>query len=214
MFTLRGRKDGFRLLFPKEFLHEELVEKYTKILQDKHSFIYNPVDFLNETIQSVQVLGINEATIEQLQTGRGTYTRIEGREEQNKFMHTTSSVNYRSETNPINLVDKTLRVIFRHTLGFVNYFMIFENFFYQYERDTKYENIIPNLFVDILDNNGNVYSRLELIHPIMNGLDMLELNFTEPIAQSSTFQAEFKFSNIDFQFIENEDLDKNVITYI
>lgn len=213
MFTLRGRKDNFKLLLPKEFLHEDIVEKYSKILQEKHSFIYNPIDFLNETIQSIQVLGITEGTVEQLQPGHGTYSRVPGREAQNKFMHTASQVNYRSETNPVNLVDKTLRIMFRHTLGFVNYFMLFENFFYQYERDTKYENMMPNLFIDILDNNGNVYSRIELIHPIMNGLDMLDLNFTEPIAQSTTFQAEFKFSNIDFQFIE-DDKEKKITTYI
>ena len=85
MFTLRGRQDNFRLIFPKEFLCDEITEKYSKIITAKHSFITTPIDFLNETIQGIQVLGFNEGTVEQQQPGRGTYTNIKGRENQNRF---------------------------------------------------------------------------------------------------------------------------------
>lgn len=215
MFTLRGRQDYFRLNFPKEFIAKEIEEKYTKILQDKHSFITTPIDFINETIQSVEVLGFTDAVIAQQQTGRGTRASSSDRIMQNKFLHTSSDVNYRSEVNPINLIDKTLNVNFRHTLGFVNYFLLFENFFYQYQRDTKYENLIPNLFIDIMDNIGNIYSRIEIIHPVISGMDMLSLDFTQPLAQSQSFKIEFKFSNIDFQFIEDDkNVDNNIVTYI
>lgn len=215
MFTLRGRQDYFRLNFPKEFIAKEIEEKYTKILQDKHSFITTPIDFINETIQSVEVLGFTDAVIAQQQTGRGTRASSSDRIMQNKFLHTSSDVNYRSEVNPINLIDKTLNVNFRHTLGFVNYFLLFENFFYQYQRDTKYENLTPNLFIDIMDNIGNIYSRIEIIHPVISGMDMLSLDFTQPLAQSQSFKIEFKFSNIDFQFIENDkNVDNNIVTYI
>lgn len=213
MFTLRGRQDNFRLIFPKEFLVDEITEKYAEVLKKKHSFIYNPIDFLNETIQSVQVLGFTDATVEQLQTGRGTAARTTDRIPQNRFLHTSSQVNYRSETNPINLIDKTLNVTFRHTLGYVNYFMMFENFFHLYARDTSYDELIPNLFVDILDNMGNIYSRIEIIHPVISGIDMLDFNFTQPTAQSQTFKVEFKYSNLDFQFIE-DDKQNTIVTYL
>ena len=213
MFTLRGRQDNFRILLPKDFLCEEITEKYGKLLQSKHSYFYSPIDFLNETIRSVQVLGFTDATVEQMQIGRGTAASSASRIPQNKFPHTASAMNYRSETNPINLIDKTLNIEFRHTLGYVNYFMIFENFFYQYERDTKYNQLIPNLFIDIMDNNGNIYSRIEIIKPIINGIDMLDFNYDQPVAQSQTFKVEFKYSNLDFQFIE-DDSKYNIRTYI
>lgn len=213
MFSLRGRQDGFRLLLPKEFLCDEITEKYSNILQSKHSYIYSPIDFLNETIKSVQVLGFSNATIEQMQPGYGTSAANASRIPQNKFSHTASGMNYRSETNPVNLIDKTLNIEFRHTLGYVNYFMLFENFFWQYERDTKYEELIPNLFVDILDGAGNIYSRIEIMKPIINGIDMLDFNYDQPVAQSQTFKVEFKYSNIDFQFIDDE-TSREIITYI
>ena len=207
MFSLRGRQDGFRIRFPKEFICDEIVEKYTKVLTDKHSFITNPIDFLNETIQSVQVLGFSDATVQQQQTGRGTAT-INNRPNENRFLHTSSDTNYRSEKNPIALIDKTLNITFRHTLGYVNYFLLFENFFYIYMRDKKYENLIPNLFIDILDNSGNIYSRIEIIHPVIDSMDMLQFDYTQPVAASQTFMISFKYSNIDFQFIENDDSDE------
>ena len=215
MFTLRGRKDQFRLLFPKEFICDEIVEKYTNILKAKHSFITTPIDFLNETIQSVQVLGFNEGVVQQMQTNRGTYSSI-GRDKENNFLHTATDYNYRSEVSPIALIDKTLNVTFRHTLGFVNYFLIFENFFYQYQRDTGYDKLIPALYIDILDDIGNIYSRIEIQDPIISGIDMLDYNYTQPTAQSDTFKVEFKYSNFDFQFITDDEntIDKESLNLI
>ena len=33
-------------------------------------------------------------------------------------------------------------------------------------------------------------------------MDMLDLDMSQPIAQSQTFKIEFKYSNFDFEFIE------------
>ena len=65
MFTLKGRQDGFRLLLPKDFIPKQIEEKYAKILQESRSFIVKPIDFLNETIQKVQLLGFNDASMTQ-----------------------------------------------------------------------------------------------------------------------------------------------------
>ena len=57
MFGLKGRQDGFRLLFPKEFLVKEVEEKYGEIIKSKIGYFDNPIDFLNETIQTQQLNG-------------------------------------------------------------------------------------------------------------------------------------------------------------
>ena len=33
---------------------------------------------------------------------------------------------------------------------------------------------------------------------------MLDLNYTQPMAQSQTFKVEFKYNNLDYQFLEIE----------
>ena len=69
MLGLKGRQDKFRVRFPKEFLLEEVEEKYTKVLIEKHSFFVSPIEFLNESIQSIQILGFTGASMIQQQMG-------------------------------------------------------------------------------------------------------------------------------------------------
>lgn len=204
MFTLKGRQDLFKLTLPDNFIAEEINDKYAKIIQANKSYTYKPIDFLNETIQSVQVLGFNEGSVQQMQQGTGKPLIKDWRVEQNRFPHTAFEYNYRAEKNPLALLDHTLNIYFRHTLGFVNYFLMFENFWYQYSRDREYKEMPDNITIDIFNNIGEVYSQIIVMDPIINGIDMLDLNYNAPIAQSQTFKVEIKYSNIDFVFIDTE----------
>ena len=206
MFSLKGRQDGFRLLLPQEFICDEINDKYAKILQNQKSFFTKPIDFLNETIQSVQVLGFSDGTVNQPQPGIGHPLIDPNRVKQNKFLHTATDFTYRSEVNPLQLIDKTLNITFRHTLGFLNYFLLFENFWYLYSRDKQYKDISFTFNIDIINQNSQVYSKIVLYDPIIHGIDMLDLNYTKPVAESQTFTVIFKYSNIDYQFISTNDL--------
>lgn len=202
MFGLKGRQDGFRLLFPKEFLVPEIEEKYTKILAEKHGYYLTPIDFINESIQKVNVLGFQNATVQQQQSSRGEPTLNDNRVEQNKFLYAATDYNYRNGVSPISLTDRTFNVTFRHSLGYLNYFILFENFWYQFSRDMKYDNLIQQLYIDIINERGSIYSRIALYYPLINSMDMLDLDYSQPIAQSQTFNIEFKYSNFDFEFID------------
>ena len=205
MFTLKSKQDSFRIVLPKEFLAKEIVEKYEQILHKAHSFYASPIDFLNETIQGVEVLGITDATVLQQQSGRGNFATSPSTVEANKFMHTSTEFPYRSEVNPLQLIDKTLRIRFRHTLGYVNYFLLFENFFWMYQRDYKYKDMPEYIPIYLLDENMTAYAKIMIYHPIVSGLDMLTFDYTQPVAQSQTFNMEMKYGNIDFDFIEPEE---------
>ena len=39
-------------------------------------------------------------------------------------------------------------------------------------------------------------------------MDMLEFDYTQPVAQSQTFNIEFKYSNFDFEFISIDELQR------
>ena len=208
MFALKGRQDGFRLLFPKNFLVPEIEEKYTNVLKAKHGYYLTPIDFINESIQHVNVLGFQEGVMQQAQSYKGAQpTLYENRQKQNEFMYAASEFNYRSGVSPIALTDKTFSVTFRHSLGYLNYFILFENFWYLFSRDMKYEDMVQKLYVDILNERGEIYSRIALYYPMINGMDMLELDYTQPVAQSQTFNVEFKYSNFDFEFLDIENSD-------
>ncbi len=211
MFTLKGRKDGFRLLLPKKFICKEIEEKYSRILTSKNSFYITPIDFLNETIQKVQVLGFNNATEQQTQTGSQDPLFDFNRVQENNFRHTGSPYTYRNVNSPLSLIDMTLNLTFRHTLGYLNYFLLFENFWYQFSRDRASKEFDYNFFIDIYNEKGSIYSRIEIYNPIIESMDMLDLDFSQPVAQSETFNVVFKYSNFDYQFIDIDDSNKSVI---
>jgi hypothetical protein len=204
MFTLKSRRDGFRLLFPKDFIPEHITEKYTKILQENRSFITTPIDFINESIQKIDILGFNNATYAQSQTRRGDVMPNSPRYNQNNFLYPESDTIYRSPANPQSLIDKTLNVTFRHTLGYMTYFIIFESFLYFYSRDAKNKDAIKHLSIDLLDSNGSIYSKIFLKDVLIDGIDMLSFDYTQPVAESQTFNVIFKYSNFDYQFIQAE----------
>lgn len=207
MFGLKGRQDGFRMLLPKEFLVSDVEEKYAGILKEKIGYFDSPIDFLNETIQKVNVLGFQEGTMTQDQASLGAEPTMKpNRIKQNKFQYAGSQFNYRSGVAPIALTDKTFNITFRHTLGYLNYFMLFENFWYQFSRDMNYEDLPQRFTIDLFNEKGEIYSRVSLFYPMINAMDMLEFDYTQPVAQSQTFNIEFKYSNFDFEFISIDEL--------
>lgn len=204
MLSLKGRQDNWRLLLDNDFLPKEIVEKYSHVLAMKKSFIMSPVDFLNETIQKIQLLGFSNATYQQQQTTHGEPLRNQSRIAENDFQGGHDDVSYRAITNPLSVIDKTLNIQFRMSQGYLNYFMLFEAFFYKYCRDTSSSDLDDYFTIDIYNELGEIYARVVLYHPVIDSMDMLDLDFTQPIAQSQTFQVSFKYSNIDFQFLEIE----------
>lgn len=205
MFTLSPQHNGFRLKLPKEFLLPEVEEKYTKILQRKHSFYMSPIEFLNETIQHIDILGFDNAIVQQVQPATGFPVRDMSRVEQNDFQHTGTPYTYRSEKSPISIMDMTINVMFRHTNGYINYFMLFENFWYQYTRDTKYSELPDAFYIDLFNERGVAYSRIKISSPIMNSMDMISFDYTQPIAQNANFKVDFKYSDFDYEFIDSSD---------
>lgn len=205
MLGLKGRQDAFRLLLPKNFLVEEIEQKYTEILREKRGYFLTPIDFVNETIQKVNVLGFQNATVQQQQQSKGAEpTLLANRIEQNKFAYAGSDFNYRSATSPIALTDRTFNITFKHTLGYLNYFILFENFWYQFSRDMKYDKLPHSFFIDMFNERGSIYARIELLYPMIDSMDMLEFDYSQPVAQSQTFNIQFKYSNFDLQFINIE----------
>ena len=162
MLALNSLNNGARILFPKEFLHPLVEEKYSIILKNKHGFFRRPIDFINESIQRIDVLGFINASIQQQQTNwpmqyhdnNGDY------HDKNQFIHTSTEYTYRSEVTPISLIDKTLNVEFRHTLGYLNYIILFENFWYLYRRDEPYADLVKQFVIELFDERGIIYCRI------------------------------------------------------
>jgi hypothetical protein len=87
--------------------------------------------------------------------------------------------------------------------------MVFESFLYHYSREQKYKNMPQEIAIDLLNEKGSIYARIIIEKPLIDGIDMLSLDYTKPIAESQTFQVTFKYSSFDYQFIQAEESNWN-----
>lgn len=202
MLGLKTKINGFRIILPKDFLLPEIDEKYTKIIVQKKGFFNSAIDLLNESIQRVELFGFNNAALQQIQPTSGLPVLDENRYLENKFAHGVSEFNYRAAINPLMLIDKTFSIEFRHIAGFLNYFMVFENFCYLYSRDINEDELCRHIPVEVYDEHGAIYCRLHILDPIINGLDMIAFDNTQPLSTAMTFKLEFKYSNFEIEFVD------------
>ena len=196
MLSLSPRYDLFRFSFPKDFLPEEIEAKYTSLIRQNQAVITTPIDYLNESIQGINFPGISDIIIQQQQHSSNDITRsskklnVEPKREQ--IYHTPS--------NPLDKIELSFKVTFRMNQGLYNYFMLYETIFYQICKPNvkKHE---PILYIELLNETGNITSRIIFKDVLMDGIDGLEFNYNKLERDAGTFDVTFKFSNIDFEYI-------------
>lgn len=197
MLSLSPRFDLFRFTLPKDFLPEEVTIKYTSLLQKNPGVVVTPIDYLNESIQSISIPGMSELLITQPQHETNT-TKVKLRRFNVEPKH---DVNYLSSANPLDRLGKEFKVTFRLNQGLYNYFMVYETIFYRYAKPESVRAYDPVFLIDILNENGNPVSRIKLKDLYIDGIDGLDFNYNKVERDSSTFDVTFKFNNIDFVFM-------------
>lgn len=191
MLSLSPRKDMFRLLLPNDILPPEVKSKYAEMLNKMPGVITSPIDYLNESIVGIEIPGINSVHIEQSQVsfGRGIEPH-----HQNTYISTK---------NPLDLIDKDLKITFRMNQGLYNYFMLYETLFYRIMKTKNYRD--SGLFeLYILNEAGKVVSKVTFMECSMDSISSLAFEYTKVTRDLETFDVVFKFNNIDFDFIDDK----------
>lgn len=196
MLSLSPRYDLFRFAFPKDFIPEELEKKYQKILQRNAGIIITPIDYLNESIQGVNIPGISDLTIDQTQH---SHNSISGRGKTN--VEAARSNTYKTTANILDNIAKEFTVEFRFNQGFYNYFLLYETIFWKMCRPIDYPNEAV-LYIELLDETGKTIARIKFFDCVISGIDGLDFTYSKIERDSGTFNMTFKFNNIDFTFID------------
>lgn len=195
MLSLSPRYDLFKFNFPKDFLPEEIMTKYNKILSKNAGVIINAIDYLNESIQGVNIPGISDILTTQVQHSSNPIERSKNRIN----VEPSHEITYKSSTNPLSNIDTEFKVTFRLNQGLYNYFMLYETIFHHICKHIDKESE-PVLYVEILDDEGVSIAKVKFIDVHINGIDGLEFNYNKIERDSGTFDVSFKFNNIDFDF--------------
>lgn len=182
MLSLAPRFDLFRFCFDKTFLNERITQQYTQLLNTDANVMVTPIDYLNESVVSVSIPGINDLLIKNSKTW---------------FENTRTTM---SVKNPLACIDKNVTVRFRMNQGMYNYFMMMEQILCDYHVDERkaYNDVF---FLELLDERGRVTTRIRFIDCYIKQLEELTFTFNKIGRQTETFSLEFAFNNIDIDFV-------------
>ena len=59
------------------------------------------------------------------------------------------------------------------------------------------------MYIELLDENGTIISRVSYIDVHMDGLEGLDFNYSKIEREANTFDVTFKFNNINFEYMIN-----------
>ena len=109
-----ARSNQFRFNFPRTFVPRVIVDKYKPYLQKiPGNIVYEPIDFINYSIQSLSFVGSSYDSVEQIDNP--------GIKRQ-----------YRGSLPTAELYGKEITVTFQLFDGFFNYWMMTDIFTYYY----------------------------------------------------------------------------------
>ena len=199
--SLSPRYDQYRFLIPKEYIPDVVRNKYDDILSKLPSVFSNSIDYLNESIKGITLPGISDLVIEQPQVSHNIMKSIPRLYGKSNMEPDHPNVTLSSD-NILSKIERTFRVTFRQNQGLYNYFMIYESIFYRYVKPELYHATENEVFdVVFLDENHLPTSRMYIYQPEFNGITGLEFSYDKVERQVETFDVEFTFNNIDFEFI-------------
>lgn len=202
--SLSPRYDLIKFNLPKTFLPQEVEEKYTAMLNKDVVPMNTAIDYLNESIQAITIPGISDLTVQQQQHGSNGIQTMDVGNKKRINVEPSHEINYLTTTNPLESIEKEFKVTFRTNQSLINYFMLYETAFHYSCKEFAWE-CEPVMYVEFMNEDGTVISRLKFIDVFMNGMDGLEFNYTKIDRESNTFDVTFKFNNIDYEYFINED---------
>ena len=177
---LNSRNNTFDFKFPRNFIPAEVAEKYkTYLTKVPGSMLAEPIDFVNYSIQGVNIPGVSFDPISQADND--------------------GSIRYQRGAVPIqNTIERQFTVTMQLLDGFINYWIMMDTLLYYYARSTT-EPYTEPLTLRILDAEGASVAYMEFQKPIMNSINELSLNMAQNVAEFNTFEVSFFYNKLDLR---------------
>lgn len=175
---LNSRDNLFQFGFPLTFIPKVVADKYRKYLNRiPGNLIEEPLDFINYTIQSINLPGMGYDPIQQAQ--------YPGRQ-----------ILFRNSLPVQELFQKELTVTFQLVDGYINYWILLDTLSYYYSFETE-KPYTDDLNLRILDSEGNALVTATLKKPLIKSLGDLSMSFASNVAEFKTFDLSIAYNEFE-----------------
>ena len=175
---LNSRNNLFQFNFPKTFMPKEVSNKYKAYLNRiPGNVIEEPIDFINYTIQSINIPGMGYDAVEQ--------SKYPGR-----------NVQWRDAKPVQELFQKEATITFQLVDGFINYWMMLDILKYYYSFENR-QPFIEDLNVRMMDSEGQAIVTARLSRVLMKSISDLSLSFASNVAEFNTFDLTLGYNELD-----------------
>ena len=177
---LNPKMNLFVFNFSRDFIPTEIRDKYYRYLNRvPGNLIDEPIDFLNYSIQTCNLPGLNYSNVEQLR-------------------HFGYKDLFRTSTHPKELYAKELNVSLRLTDSFLNYWIMVDVFNYYYSYKTKVP-YIGDQEIQILDGDGNVVTTIKLLKVLFTSIGDLSLNYSSNNPDFNSFDIGLIYNELEIK---------------
>lgn len=175
---LNSRNNLFNFQFPRKFIPKEVADKYIKYLNRMPgNIITEPIDFINYSIQGINVPGISFDPVTQ-NNNDGTTRYFRG-------------------AQPIqNLIERQFTVTMQSLDGFINYWIMQDTLLYYYSKGVT-KPFTDDIKLQLLDAEGIHLVSIVFEKPIMNSISELNLNMSSNVAEFNTFDISFYYNKFN-----------------
>jgi hypothetical protein len=179
---LNARNNGFVVLFPPNFFHADIKEKYKKYYQSLIMPYDTIEEFMSSTIQQIEFPGWAMQTVSQ--------TRTRGKQQ-----------GYKASTPIEDLFQRDFTITFKMTDAFLNYWIFVDNALNFLDHNNNKQHTDP-IRLSLLNNEGYLVSSVVFNRPILKGQDGIKLSYSSVTPDFKTFNAKFEYLdfNLDIDF--------------
>jgi hypothetical protein len=175
---LDARNNLFQFSFPRNFIPKEISDKYKPYLNRMPgNVIEEPIDFINYTIQSINLPGMGFEPVTQAQ--------YPGR-----------NIVWRNTLPTQELFQKEFTVTFQLVDGYINYWILLDtlNYYYRFSNGQKF---IEDLNVRMTDSEGNILVTARIKRPLIKNIGDLSMSFASNVAEFSTFELSIGYNELE-----------------
>jgi hypothetical protein len=159
-------------------MNDTISERYKPYLNRiPGNMITRPIDFLNYSIQSINLPGASFSPSEQV--GKLGRKRI-----------------YRDSIPTQELIEKQMTVTFQLLDGYINYWMMLDIYNDLYAYENRNVHIPSGTNLRILDAEGNVLVTLQMNNVLFTEIGSLEMSFSDNTPDFSTFETTFVYNEL------------------